>query len=229
MADQRDIKPDHVSVSDRINEFIQKNRRVLVVGLMVILVILLGFIVGYYIRNYLAEQDLVTVAELERRYEALQGDIGESPGEEKAADIETLLKDLTDFAGSRSDFAAARAWAITAAIRTAQKNWPEAEKAWIGAARAARGTYLAPIAFYNGGTAAEEGGNPEEAIAHYQESLGAADFPGAPRAQFSIGRIEETRGNREAALSAYNTLISKWPNDPVWTKLARDRVILLGE
>jgi hypothetical protein len=54
-----------------------------------------------------------------------------------------------------------------------------------------------------------------------------ADFPAAAHAQFAIGRLEESRGNTDAALGAYRKLIENWPEESDWVNLAHSRVISL--
>jgi TolA-binding protein len=68
----------------------------------------------------------------------------------------------------------------------------------------------------------------EEAVSLYAQCLARAEsFPQAARAQFSVGRIEESRDNREAALEAYRTVVSKWPGDGLWVDLAQNRIAVL--
>ena len=141
-----------------------------------------------------------------------------------------LLEELADFGSRNSGFAAARAHTIRADIFWDQENWSEAEQAWLDAARSSPKSYLAPISFYNAAVAAEEQGNTDSAISHYRSALTFGElFPAAARAQFSIGRLEESRNNREAAISAYRNLLNTWPDDPVWPNLAQSRLIILSE
>jgi tetratricopeptide (TPR) repeat protein len=112
----------------------------------------------------------------------------------------------------------------------AQKNWISAEIKWVKAAEAAARSYLAPIAIYNAAVAAEEQGNIETAIAHYSRAAGFGDsFASAARAQFSVGRLEESRSNKDSAITAYKILLARWPNDPVWPNLAQNRLLILSD
>jgi tetratricopeptide (TPR) repeat protein len=89
-------------------------------------------------------------------------------------------------------------------------------------------TYLSPVAFFNAGAAAEEQGKAQEAIEYYTNCLASsADFPGAPRAQFAIGRLQEGLHENAAALEAYRAVISGWPYNQVWVNLAHSRIIAL--
>ncbi|GHT64182.1 hypothetical protein FACS1894110_03350 [Spirochaetia bacterium] len=216
---------EKVSLGEGINNFIQKNRKGILVCFGVIVVLLAGFIGGLAIRDAVRDKTISRVEEFNTRYEELRWDISEG---EKAEEVTALLDDLAAFAEKTSGYAGGRAWAIIAGIRGDKKEWPQAEQAWSSAAKAASKTYLAPVALFNAAAAAEEQGNTEDAIRLYTECLARADiFPAAARAQFSIGRLRESQSNSAAALEAYRALVSKWPKDPVWTSLAQNRIIAL--
>jgi tetratricopeptide (TPR) repeat protein len=145
-----------------------------------------------------------------------------------AVEVEQLLAELETFARRNFGYAAGKAWSLIAAIHGQKKDWPAAETAWAAAAKAAKKTYLSPLAFFNAGVAAEEQGKTQEAIDYYTTSLAAAsDFPGAARAQFAIGRLQESLGNTGAAIEAYRAVISGWSYDQVWPSLAHSRIIAL--
>ena len=213
------------SLSEGINEFVQKHRAPIFVSAGVILLSLIAFIVALSVMDMLRGKALSAVEEFSSRYEVLAPTITEPYS---AVDAEQLIADIEAFTRRNSGYAAGKAWAITAHIHAQQENWPAAEAAWVAAAKAAKKTYLAPIAFFNAGAAAEEQGKTNEAIEYYSLSLDSqADFSSAPRAQFSIGRLQESLGNTETAIEAYRTVITGWPYDQVWPGLARSRIIAL--
>ena len=221
------------TVSDGINEFVQKYRKPIFVSAGVVLLALLAFIAALSIMDILNGKAISVVEELNGRYETLHPSITE---EYSAVDVEALLADLEAFARKNSGaaaimkpgYAGGKAWSIIGSIHSDRKEWPEAETAWASAAKAAKKTYLAPLAFFNAGVAAEEQGKTEEAIEYYSSSLAdAADFPGAARAQFAVGRLREALGDNAAAIEAYRAVISGWPYDMVWPSLAHSRIIAL--
>jgi tetratricopeptide (TPR) repeat protein len=168
-----------------------------------------------------------TVEELGNRYETLRYTITE---DYYASDVENLLSDLESFAKKNSGYAGSKAWSLIGNIRCERKEWPEAETAWAAAAKAAPKIYLAPLAWFNAGVAAEEQGKTVEAIDYYAKSLAApSGFSAAPRAQFSIGRLRESLGETAAAVDAYRAVISGWPYDTVWVNLAYSRIITLED
>ncbi|MDR2184263.1 MAG: tetratricopeptide repeat protein [Treponema sp.] len=205
--------------------FIQKNRKPLAAGMVSILVLAAAFITGIGIRDAAVSRAVAKADDLCDRFEALRIDINNS---EKAGEIEGLLEELKVFAEKNSGYAGARAYVIIADIYADKKDWAAAEKAWTRAAETAPKIYLAPVSLYNAGAAAEEQGNIEGAISLYKESVSYGDFPAAPRAQLNIGRLEEERHNKDAALEAYRTVIEKWPYATVWTNLANNRIIALN-
>jgi tetratricopeptide (TPR) repeat protein len=142
-------------------------------------------------------------------------------------DIKALLDDLEALGKSSSGYPAARAWFMAANIRHERKEWLEAEAAWLEGARKGASTHLAPVCLYNAAVAAEAAGDTDSALSSYQKSLGFTDFPAAAHAQFSIGRLEETKGDSGAAIAAYRAVIEKWPADTAWTNLAYSRIIAL--
>jgi tetratricopeptide (TPR) repeat protein len=225
-AAERIEKAEKISAGERINDFLRRNRGVLVCILASAVVLVILFVTVFAVRDGLRSKALVSAAEFSRRYEALRFDINE---ESKAGEVNALLEELSAFETKTGGFAAARAYSISAGIYGDRKNWAEAEKAWAAAAGAAPKSYLAPAALYNAAVAAEEQGNIDGAIALYNRSLEySGGFSAAPRAQFSIGRLEEGRNNKDAALESYRALVSKWPNEAVWASLAQSRIIILG-
>jgi len=225
-------KKDDARITEKLNDFLQKNRKVLFLGLVAVVVILAALIIGLTVREKLLTSAFSKVDALNERYEELLPFIGSEDSEaaSKQADISALLEDINAFASRNSGFAAARAYSLSAGIYELQKNWAESEKAWTLAAKAAEKNYLAPVSLYNAAVAAEEQGNIEAAIALYTRSLSFENsFSGAARAQFNIGRLQESRNNREAALEAYRSLLGKWPNDQLWANLAQSRIIQLAD
>ncbi|MDR1302923.1 MAG: tetratricopeptide repeat protein [Treponema sp.] len=212
-------------MSERLNRFIQRNRKPIAFGSLGILVLLIGFIATVSIRDALHTKALGQLEDFNQRYDVLRIDL-EEPS--KAADVQALVDELSHFAPRHTGYAGARGYSILGSLYADKKAWEDAEKAWTNAAKVGTKTYLAPVSLCNAAFAAEEGGNIPGAIELYRQSIAFKDiFPGAARAQFSIGRLEEAQNHQEAALEAYQGLLNTWPNDAVWTSLAQSRIIFL--
>jgi len=231
MAATAEIKnpKEEVTLNQRIHEFIQKNRRTLFISLIAMVVILAAFIITVTVRERMQANAISQVDGFNRRYEQLRPHINTGDIIQQA-EIAILLIELQDFQNRASGFPAARAYAITASLFADMERWAEAEEAWSNAARAAGRSYLSPISLFNAAVAAEEQGNIDGAINYYTRAVTFGDaFHFAARAQFSIGRLEEQRNNRDAALAAYRALLARWPHDPIWPNLAQNRIIILAE
>jgi tetratricopeptide (TPR) repeat protein len=213
------------NVSEKINEFIRKNRKPIFITAVSLLVILIAIIAALSLIDVFRNRAIAAVEDFNNRYETMLPSITE---EYFSDDVNSLLEELTGFAKKHSGYPGGRAWFIIGGIYTVKKDWAGAETAYAAAAGTAVKTYLAPVAWFNAAAAAEEQGKTAEAIGYYGSSLTSpAVFTAAPRAQFSIGRLYEAQNNDEKAIEAYRAVISSWPYDQVWTNLARSRIITL--
>ena len=250
-------------ISDKLVEFIQKNRRALWITTLGILILLIAFISGLSIRDSLRLKAITTVEGFVKQYDTLKKDAsaaavpveiapeGENPEEEisqepaiaeapagegdalpSPEDVQPFLDELGAFAAKNSAYAGARAYALLGTIYGNLGRWAEAEAAYTAAGRRASKIYLSPVSLYNAAVSAEEQAYQDppaldRAISLYAECATYPEFSAAHRAQFAIGRIEESRGNDEAALDAYRKLISTWQNETEWAALAQNRIIAL--
>jgi len=229
------MQDEKLNTGDKINDFVQRNRKGIftVVGLVIFLLVV--FVAFLTIKEYTEKKAIAEVEELSERYAEISSFLAhmQEPAEyehehDHAEDEETvsaLLDDLNKFAKNRRGFSGGRSWSLIALIHSARKEWPQAEEAWLNAAKAGAKTYLSPIAFFNAAAAAEEQGRLEQAIEYLHKSVSSNfEFPAAPRAQFSIGRLNEQLENYPAALEAYRTVLIRWPEIPVWQNLAHSRI-----
>lgn len=223
---------DTSQLREQLNDFLQKNRMKFLMLLGLIVIVLAGFIIVTTISGNMQTAALGKIDSFSSRYDDLKKymDGTDSDAASKQADITALENDLAAFSAKAGGFAAAKAYSISANIYMDQKKWADAEKAWSASAKAAKKSYLEPIAIFNAAVAAEEQGNADDAVSLYKQAVAFGNsFIAAARAQFAVGRIEESRNNKDAALEAYKTLVSKWPNDTVWANLAQSRIVTLSE
>jgi tetratricopeptide (TPR) repeat protein len=212
-------------INEKLVDFIQKNRKFLLAAVLGIVVVFIGLIAGITIRETLQTKAIRTVEGFRERYEDLRNEINEEAAKEE--EVQALVDELKTFVSGNGSYAGAQGYALLGNIYGDKKSWAEAEDAWTNAARKAAKTYLAPVSFFNAAAAAEEQGSIEQAIGLYTECIGYPDFPAAPRAQFAIGRLEESLNNYEAAITAYQGVVNTWQNDRDWVNLAQSRIISL--
>ncbi|MDR3324565.1 MAG: tetratricopeptide repeat protein [Spirochaetaceae bacterium] len=159
---------------------------------------------------------------------ASDGDAIAEAGDAGGADsADALVKDLVEFAASCSGYPSARAWSMAGALYFERSAWKEAEEAYLQSAQKGGKTYLAPVSSYNAAVCAEEGGDLEGAIEHYERVLSHQDFPQAAHAQFSIGRLYEALEKTDLAKQAYQNIVDKRSDYTGWTELATDRLIVI--
>jgi tetratricopeptide (TPR) repeat protein len=213
------------NLNEKVNEFIQKNRKPIFIMAAVLLVLLIAVIAALSLMDVFRDRAIAAVEDFSSRYETIRPSVNEEYSQD---DVTSLIEELTAFANRNSGYPGGRAWMIIGGIYTEKKDWAQAESAYAAAAKSAAKTYLSPLAWFNAAAAAEEQSKTPEAIEYYGSSLKTqAVFSAAPRAQFSVGRLHEAMNENEKALEAYRAVISGWPNDQVWTNLARSRIIAL--
>jgi len=138
-----------------------------------------------------------------------------------------ILAEMRDVAARNPrSFAAARALMTVADILHSRKDWKAAEEAYRAASAAAPKAYTAALCEFNAAVCADEQGNADAAVELFAKAADRADFPLRPMALFNLGRVEEQRSNKEAAIAAYQRLADTFPDDE-WTKLAKSRLVSL--
>jgi tetratricopeptide (TPR) repeat protein len=214
-------------LSELLVDFIQKNRKSLIVVLICAVAVLavVSGIVAYV--DYSSKKAISVVEELSAEYGELAAVADEAARDAKTAELtEKALAASTDGMGS---YAKSRAFALLGTIYADKGNWAESEKAWLSSFDTAPKSYLAPVALYNAAVAAEERGDGEKAIELYAKCADGykETFPMASRAYFAIGRLSEAKKDFDAAKKAYKTIVDTWPSDG-WSKLANSRMIAIS-
>jgi len=213
-------KSESISIGNKINDFVQRNRKSIFLILSLFVVLFAGTIIFLSMRDHLQKKAIVEVEELSTRFFELSLNA--------SADMDALLADLNSFAKGKSGYAGGKAWSLIGQIYSGREQWAQAEEAWRNAAKAGSRTYLAPIAYFNAAVAAEEQGKLEQAIELLGNCIGGPFvFPAEPRAQFAIGRLNENLNNIPAAIEAYRNVIINWPDVTNWVNLAHSRISVL--
>jgi len=225
---------EKTSIGDKINDFVQKNRKQIFIALGILVVLFAGTIVFFVVRDSMDKKAIAEVHDLSEKFDQLRS------SEENnyfSSEMNSLLIEVQGFAGKNRGFAGSKAWSIAAHIYSARESWAQAEEAWVSSAKTGTKTYLAPVAYFQAAVSAEAQNKLEQAIDYFQQSISHSfEFPDAPRAQFNIGRLYEELGNRSAALAAYRAVLINWPWERsetisqslyIWQNLARNQIIRL--
>jgi len=225
---------EKTGIGDKINDFIQRNRKRIFIALGVFIVLLAGTIVFFIVRDSMEKKAILAIHELSEKFDRLRS--GEGSGY-FSPDMNFLLTEVQEFAEKNNGFAGSKAWSIAGQIYSARENWAQAEEAWVSSANTGSRTYLAPIAYFQAAVCAEAQNKLQQAIDYFHQSVSHPfEFPDAPRAQFNIGRLYEELGNYSAALAAYRVVLINWPWERsetispglyIWQNLARNQIIKL--
>ena len=216
-----------IKLSERLVDFIQKNRKTLIVILVCAVAVLavVSGIVAYV--DYSSKKAISAIEGLSAEYSTLSAIADEAARDAMIAEL-TEKAQVASTAGM-SSYAKSRAFALLGTIYADKGNWAESEKAWMSAFDAAPKSYLAPVGLYNAAVAAEERGDGEKAVELYTKCAEGykETFPMASRAYFAIGRLSEAKKDFDAAKKAYKTIVDTWPSDG-WSKLANSRIIAIS-
>jgi len=214
---------------DKFSDFLKRNRKGIYISFGVIIIIFLGIIVYLSVNSNLHKKATAEVEELNSKYDDLHLLLADEAYND---DVNALLEKLDVFVKGKSSYAGARGWTIIAQIYSGKEDWPKAEEAWRNAAKIGVKTYLAPAAYFNAAACAENQGKIKEALELLEKCVTYKfDFPAAPRAQFSIGRLNEQLGDVPAAIAAYRAILAneQWAKIETWTNLAQSRLIAIEE
>jgi tetratricopeptide (TPR) repeat protein len=219
------ISEEKLNIGEKINNFVQRNRKGIFIITGVIIFLFAGFVTYITLQDVFRKKAISEMEEIEKRFENIRFLLND---EDNSDDIDVLLSDAERFALKNSGYAGSKAWTIIAQVYYSRKAWELSENAWVKASRTGAKTYLGPISLFNAAVAAEEQGKFELAIEYLEKSIAHKfEFPEAPHAQFSIGRLYEKLNNFPAAIEAYRTVLINWPDVPVWQNLARSRIIMI--
>jgi tetratricopeptide (TPR) repeat protein len=227
MSQTADSVPARTKLKVALGNLLQKYRGVLLVTIAVLLVVVAA--VAIWTQIDAASKNAFAV-----KIEKSQTDYGTwmlEADDKKAEAGKTLEADLADIEKSAPvGYGLAKAWFLDGNYLATQKKWPDASNAFRKAYEADPSSYLAPIALVNSAVAQEQAGSVDAALKAYAEfeKTFASDAVLAPQVFFTEGRLLESQSKTDDALAAYKKLLQKFPESN-WTKLGRDRILLLGK
>lgn len=215
---------EKISVAQKINEFLNKYRVVLISVFAVILCAIIALLVVTVVtenRNRKAFESVEAVlAEWDEARNAADKTGLAAKEDELLANIDTIVK------ANGNTYAGARASMTAAEIYFSRKDWKNAQDQYLAAAKAAPKAYTAGLNYFNAAVCADELGNQDDAVAYYTKASEQENFAIKPRALFNVGRIEEQRSKKAEAIAAYEKMAELFPDDD-WTLLAKSRIIAL--
>lgn len=223
MAENGEKQISGNKVNYKVNNFLERNRKIFLVILIAIIICLLGFIITVSILSKQKEKDFSRIDEIS--FVLTDGSDALEEGELDVRRIDALekLQPLTNKGG----IVGARADLLCAELLYQQNDYEKALNYWNDAAKKSKKSYIAPIAYYQMGVCCEQLNNLEEAAENYRIASESKEFALVPHAKFSYARVLETLGKIDEAINVYTQLNDDYPSDD-WAKLAKTRIILLN-
>jgi tetratricopeptide (TPR) repeat protein len=215
---------EKVTLSQRLNDFLAKNRAILISVLAIALCVFIALVIVTVVSEKKSEKAFVTVESVLSDWEKARSAEDKTGLPAKEDELIGTLKKTAN--SNKNTFAGARALNTVAEIYYSRKDWKNAEENYLAAAAAAPRAYSNGINYFNAAVCADEQGNQDKALEYYTKALDADNFALKPRALFNIGRIQEQQSHKDEAIATYAKLSEQFPNDE-WTSLAKSRTIAL--
>ena len=215
-------KNENVTVSSKLNAFVEKNRKI-IIGLFIgIIVAVAAFVVVEIVLSNAKTKNIAAIDALS--FELTDGS-GSLEDDELASRRDEVLEKLIPYT-KKGGVAGVRANMLAAEIEYQKKNYETALEYWEAAAAKDVKAYTASLALYNAGVCYEALNKLEDAAESYKLAADDEEFVMRTHALFSYGRVLEAMGKYSDALSAYQELNDKFTDDN-WASLAKTRILTL--
>jgi tetratricopeptide (TPR) repeat protein len=228
MSDKsNEANPLRVQVKNGLSNFIQKYRAVLIGIVLVVLVILVGLAVWSQLEGSTKKDFAARIEKSQEDFTAWKQATDTTKKETLAKALEEEL--LVIEKNAPVSYGLLKAWFLHGDFFAEQKKWVDAAKAYKTVFDKDPHSYLAPISLVNAAVSQEEAGDVAAALVLLETFL--KDFSSnvvlAPQVYFTKGHLQELQLKPADALVSYKALQEKYAESN-WTKLAHDRIILLG-
>ena len=215
-------KTEKLTASAKLNGFLEKNRKPLLISFIVVLVLVIGFIAAAVILSSNSKKNLAAVEACYYELMDTSTSLEDSEVTKRATECVEKLAAYTNKGG----IAGVRANMLCAELTYLLSDYESAAAYYEAAIAKGKKAYTAPVCYYNLGASYEELGKLSEAADAYKAAAEFEDFGMASHAYFSLGRVREAQGDYAGALEAYTSLNDKFSDDD-WSHLAKTRIIEL--
>ena len=228
MSDKsNEANPIRIQVKNGLSNLIQKYRTILISMVALLVVVLVGLAVWSQVESS-TKKDFA--ARMEKSQEDFSAWMKETDTTKKDSLAKTLEDELVVVEKNAPlSYGLLKAWFLHGDLYAEQKKWVEASKAYKTVYDKDAQSYLAPISLVNASVSQEEAGDVSAALLLLDIFLKdfSANVVLAPQVYFTKGHLQELQLKTADALVTYKLLQEKYPESN-WTKLAHDRIILLG-
>jgi tetratricopeptide (TPR) repeat protein len=212
-----------VRLADRIAGIVEAVR----VPLLVVLVVVVAGVIAYFIYAQASAASLERNAMLlEQADEQLASWQAEQDAQKKAQ-VETELRAKLETLRRSGGYPGQRGLHLLGQLAAEKGDKQAAFDAFNALAASAGRSYLGLEGLINAAVYAEDLARTDEALTLYRRIIDEhASSVHAPHAYFSVGRMQEAKGDFKAAVETYTELRSRHPTGS-WTNLAVNRIIFL--
>lgn len=210
------------SVTDRLADFLDSKRNVLLV-LLVLIIVGVGVFAAVTVIG--GKSSSKALAVLDTISYNLTNESEKCTDSELSTRREVAFKALTPYLNKKG-VAGVRANMLAAEIAYSNKDYESAANYWVTAASRDKKSYTNGLCLFNAGSAFEEIDKLDSALDCYTKASNNKDNLLASHAKFSAARVMESKGDTAGALEAYKDINDKSP-DTQWGQLAKTRVIAL--
>ena len=213
-------KNEKTTASAKLESFLAKNRKSVLITFIVVLVLIIGFITFEIIKSTGSNKNLAKVEALYYELIADSSDLDDAAVAKRSTECLEKLAAYT----KKSGIVGVRANMLAAELSYLEADYEDAINYYDTAIAKGKKSYTAPICFYNKGSCFEELNKPSDAAEAYRAAAEFEEFGMAPHAYFSLGRVLESLGDYEGAYEAYKSINEKFTDDD-WGNLAETRII----
>lgn len=215
-------KTEKKTNSEKLNGFLSKNRKLLLIVLILALAGLIGYVIYDTVANKAAEKN---IAKLDAITSELTTSTGVLTEEDLKAKIDETLNALAIYT-KKAGVSGVRANMLAAELNYDKKDYQAAIENWKAAVSKGKRSYTAPIANYQIGVCYEQLNDLANAADAYKTAAETENFPLASHALFSYGRVLEAQGEYAKAVEAYQMLCDAFAKDE-WASIAKSRILYL--
>ena len=225
VAKEKTSREEKPSLHAALNNFLRKHRVVFLSVFALILASVAVAAVWTIVDERAASQSAKALDRVEASLSEWYGMEAGPSSKEKADEILAELDAIAAKFGRR--YAAQKSLVLSGRVYAALEDWAAAEKKFREAVDLRKDSFLAGFALQEAAAAAEERQDSKAAIELWTRVVDSAWVSvGLPHAHFVLGTLYEETKQYAEAKARYEKLIAAYPDND-WTKLARDRIILL--
>ncbi len=208
--------------------FLGKNKKVLIILGVAIVLILAGLWIGLSIADSTANKMQQAIDDLQVSFNTWVA-MEDKTSQEAVSTQENLISELSSLTASRSNsYPSVKAAYLLGLMHYELGNFSQAREHFITASTKGAKTYMGSLSLFNAGVSAEGEGNVDLALEYYQQvyDMYGSEFAEGPKALFSVARLHESKQNRELAKAIFQQLIDEFASSE-YAKLAQTRLVVL--